>query len=134
MNATIKDINDQINFGELKGQSFIEIFKFNYTYLEWIIRKTEICFKDLDEFFKFGNPFAPKYMCLSKEAKEELMLHVVKNNRLSIYNGRQINYKNIKYLKDSGMINYKDLEEFDYHFPDDVIVANSKKLEIICNF
>lgn len=134
MNATIKDINDQINFGEFKGQSFIEIFKFNYTYLEWIIRKTEICFKDLDEFFKFGNPFDPNYMSLSKEAKEELHLHVVKNNRLSISNGRQINYKNIKYLKDCGMINYKDLEEFDYHFPDDVIVVNSKKLEIINNF
>lgn len=128
MKAKIKDINDKIDFGELKGQSFIEIFKFNYTYLEWIIRETEICFGDLDEFFKFSNPFDIQYLSVSKEAKEELMLHVAENNRLSVYNGRRINYWNIKYLKDSGLMNYKDLQEFNYHFSDDLIAKNNRKI------
>lgn len=131
MKAIKMDINDRMNFGELKGHPFIEIFKFNYTYLEWIIRDTEICFRHLDEFFKFGNPFDIHYMGLSKEAKEKLILHVTENNRLSVYNGRRINYKNIKFLKEAGLINYKDLQEFDYHFPDDIITINNEKLNIL---
>ncbi len=133
MEVLIKDINDRIDFGELKGQSFIEIFKFNYTYLEWLISETEICFGDLDEFFKFGNPFDVQYMCLSKEAKEELMSHVAKNNRPSVYNGRRINYRNIKHLKESGMMNYKDLQEFDYQFSEDIVAINNRKRNTMNN-
>jgi len=131
MDSIIKNIFDKIEFGQLKGQSFIEIFKFNYTYLEWLLRKTEICFGDLDEFFKFGYPFDPSYKCLSKEANEKLILHVMENNSLSVYNGRMVNYWNIKYLKEIGLINYKDLEVFNYSFPDEIVAINNKKINSI---
>jgi hypothetical protein len=131
METVIKNINDKIEFGELKGQSFIEIFKFNYTYLEWLLRETEICFRDLDEFFKFGNPFDIQNMCLSIEAKKKLMLHVNENNRLSVYKGRRINYWNIKYLKETGLMNYKDLKEFNYSFPDEIVSINNKKINTL---
>jgi hypothetical protein len=126
-----RNINDIIDFGELKGQSFVEIFKFNYTYIEWIIRETEICFYDLDEFFKFGNPFDIKYPNLSNEAKDLLILNVTENNKLSLYNERRINFDNIKYLKDSGVLKYKNLLEIDYNFPEFIVNINKKKIDII---
>jgi hypothetical protein len=131
MKAAKMGIDDRINFGELKGQSYIEIFKFNYTYLEWIIRKTEICFDDLDEFFKFGNPFDVSYNFLSQEAMEQLIKHISENNRLSILNEQRVNFENIKYLKESGIIKYKDLKVIDYNFPNDVVTINNNKITSI---
>ena len=98
MKAKIKAVNELIDFGELKGQSFIEIYKFNYTYIEWLIRETEICFTDLDDFFIYGNPFDIQYKCLTHDTREVLFSHITKNNRLSKNYGRRINFLNIKYL------------------------------------
>ncbi len=131
MNATKFKLNDKINFGNCEGQTFIEIFKFNHTYLEWIIKETEVCFDDLDEFFKYGKPF--EYTNLSKEVLNELVKHVNENNKSSIYNGRKITYNNIKYLKDKKLIKYYDLIEIKYSFSEELININNRKLELLDN-
>jgi hypothetical protein len=55
----------------------------------------------------------------------------MENNSLSVYNGRMVNYWNIKYLKEIGLINYKDLEVFNYSFPDEIVAINYKKINSI---
>lgn len=131
MNAIKFNVNEKITFGNCIGQTFIEIYKFNHTYLEWIIKETEVCFDDLDEFFKYGKPF--DYSNLSKEVLDELINHVNENNKSSIYNGRKITYDNIKYLKDKKLIKYYDFEEIKYCFSEELNNINNKKIELLEN-
>jgi hypothetical protein len=125
----IVDINSKIGFGELKGLSFFEIYKFSYSYLEWLIAETDLAFKDLDEFYMYGRPFDLNSSSLSVEANQALISHVTQNNKPSIYNHKRINYRNIKYLKEIGVLEYKNLKEMDYHFPDEIVRINSEKLK-----
>lgn len=125
----IVDINDKIGFGELMGLSFFEIYKFSFSYLEYLIRESEIVFNDLDEFYKFGKPFDLNSSSLSVEVNQALILHVTQNNKSSVHNQKRVNYLNIKYLKENGLLEYKNLKEIDYQFPDEIIKVNYEKLK-----
>ena len=77
----------------------------------------------------YGRPFDLNSSSLSVEANQALISHVTQNNKPSIYNHKRINYRNIKYLKEIGVLEYKNLKEMDYHFPDEIVRINSEKLK-----
>jgi hypothetical protein len=129
MKPKIKNINEKIDFGLLEGQTFQQIFRFSYSYLEWIIRDTEICFQDLDEFYVFGKPIDP--MKLNEMIKESLLDHVIKNNKQSKNGGRLIHFDNYVQLKKMGILSFSDFIELNYKFPADIIEINNKKLSIL---
>jgi hypothetical protein len=125
----IKNIADKIEFGILEGQTFQQIFRFSYSYLEWIIRDTEICFKDLDEFFLYGKPI--DHSSFSQVQKIELFKHVNKNNKPSKNGGTLVHFKNYLYLKNIGALSFSELKEMDYKFPEDIAKINKLKIDKI---
>lgn len=128
---TLKKPTDIIEFGALQGQSFQQIFRFSITYLEWIIRDTEICFQDLDEFFIYGKPV--DIQKISPEKTKKLIENIRKNNKANKNGAKFAHFGNFKSLKISDNLSYSDFIELEYFFPNEIIEANKIKLGYYLN-
>lgn len=119
---------DVINFGQHKGESYLDVFKYIPSYIEWIIQSTDISFKNLNDFFKKGNPNKLILDSMSKINQEILYNYIKKHNIKSESGHYMINNNNIRELKKLNILSDLNFEEYEYRFSEKLIKLNSQKL------
>jgi len=130
--AVIKDVTDIIDFGQMRGLFYFDIYKFSHSYLEWIIRDTEICFSDLDDFYRFGLPFDFKNNYgLPLDIFNLILEDILKYNAPSQYGSKLVSFDNVRRIKKSNYFLYKDLKVFDFSFSDELKALNQHKLNLL---
>jgi len=130
--AVIKDVTDIIDFGQLKGSFYFDIYKFSWSYLEWIIRDTEICFADLDDFYRFGFPFdISKKFGLPLNIYNLIAEDILQHNPPNKFGKKLVSFENIKRIKKTNYFLYKDMKVFDYTFSDELKASNQYKLNLL---
>ncbi len=121
------DVNNIIDFGILKGERIFRIYRHHITYLEWLIKKTDICFTDLSEFYKYGkvNRFNPK---LSASKRELIIKEITGDPNSRTLNGSKLlTIKNLDNLIRNGILTEADFVAVDYHFSKELFIINSTK-------
>jgi hypothetical protein len=124
-------VEDILDFGyKNNGCRYIDIFKYCNNYIEYVIRESGVCFADLNDFFKNGNP---RHLNTAKinSSTMKLVIDVIKKNEPSKFGDYQITMDNINTLLKKCIITESAFEEIDYKFPQYLIDINSEKLHLL---
>lgn len=121
------NVESVIDFGAHKGEKMFMIFRHQISYLEWIIRKTDICFSDLAAFYKYGkikklNPHLLEY-------KKELIIEEMTNNPFTGDSNsiKIMTIKNLSNLIEKKHLTSDDFIDEDYHFSKELFIINAEK-------
>src|SRR5688572_12770991 len=96
----LKRVEDTLDFGHKnKGFKFIDIYKYSFDYLKYLILKSGVCFEDLNEFLKYGRPLTLKVEDLNPSKLEYVINYIKKNSEPSRKGDIQITLEHISYLK-----------------------------------
>jgi hypothetical protein len=127
MNKLVK-VSDIIDFGSQKGEQFFLVYRLHISYLEWLIEKTEFCFSDLSDFYKYGK--IKRFKEPINQEKKELIIGEIKNNPplANAANSKLMTIQNFNNLIVKRHLTINDFVDVDYTFSDFLIKKNSQKL------
>jgi hypothetical protein len=120
---------DVLNFGKNKGHLLKDVYKYQPSYIEWLILNVEDFAINLEAFVALPKPtplmygFVPgtkEYRIIMEEKNISLFNHYTK-----IDHNQLISINDIFQFIASG----HKLKEIDYEFPEDVVILNKQKLE-----
>lgn len=116
-----------IDFGNHKGDRMFMIYRYQITYLEWIIRKTDICFKDLTDFYHYGK--IKKINPSISENKKSLISKEMLNNPFVDDHNRikMMTIQNLNNLIENRHLTKDDFIDNDYHFSKELYMLNAEK-------
>lgn len=133
------DTSDKTEFGQMMGCEFYWIYRLAPSYLEWLIRETEICFTNLKQFYTYGKSIELSMKAISINESKKIM-HVFerlgKNNFKGNSKGYTITINILNELCKTDLISFKNFKQIDYKFSDELSMINSKKhidCEIVSN-
>ena len=127
----LHDSQDHIGFGQMSGERFSWIYRLNYSYFEWIIKETDICFTDLRIFYFFGKPLELKNENFSTE-KSNLIFDIASANGVNSSSGAfLINISILDILFNKKIITNNDFKFIDFKFSPEIIEINYNKLKIL---
>lgn len=123
------NVKSIIDFGSLKGEKMFMIYRLRITYLEWIIKKTDVCFADLTEFYKYGK--IKQFNPLLSVKKVEYIKQEVANNPILKENNklRLMTIKNLNNLIEKKHLTSDDFIDIDYRFSEELFTINSEKIK-----
>lgn len=125
---TILIPTDVIRFGKNSGFTLAEIYKYQPSYIEWLIMQTKEITIDIDSFKALPNPTPFSY--LSKAERDEIESDsklTLAEKMLKLYDSNSaLDIHSIKGLEIQG----QKLPEIDYSFPDSVVRRNNTKIEM----
>lgn len=124
---TLFSVDSIIDFGILKGERFYRIYRHHITYLEWLIRETDICFADLTAFYTYGKikRFNPN---LSAEKRELITQEIREDSKSRTITGKKLlTIKNLDKLINNDLLDKDDFIDVDYHFSKELFMINADK-------
>jgi hypothetical protein len=130
MDAKLRNVNDRIGFGQNKEYRFIDVFKHSPSYIEWIIRSTEICFNNLEDFLSNGQPLELDNSSLSETKKHQITDYITKTNPKASSGDYLITLDNINYLKNKGIITEANFKELQFNFNEELTKKNEEKVKV----
>ncbi|MFD3000390.1 hypothetical protein ACFS7Z_08475 [Pontibacter toksunensis] len=122
-------IEDVLDFGKVdKGYKFTDIFVYDNDYLvNYIIPRTGVCFRSLDDFLKVGNPKRINFDTLNEFALDSVLNYLAKNETY-VSGAIPWSLDNITYNKNIGHMCEANFEEFEFKFSEELIRINNEKL------
>lgn len=116
-----------IDFGNHKGDRMFMIYRYQITYLEWIIQKTDICFRDLTDFYNYGK--IKKINPSISEHKKSLISKEMLNNPFVDDHNRikMMTIQNLSNLIENRHLTKDDFIDNDYHFSKELYILNAEK-------
>lgn len=126
----IDDLNtsvwENVSRGRFIGNRYIDIFKYNYKYIEWIIKTWNISFV-LENFFINGMPYKINLTYISLENQDRLYQYLKNNSEPSKFGDYLLTNKIIEELLEFKIIKSTDFVKFEYGFSDELKQLNNLK-------
>jgi len=118
-------VDECINYGQFKGNTFIDIFEYNPGYIEWLITTNQFSFQNLNDFWKNGNPKKLSLNNISDFNKKKFMEYLKSNNKASKFGDYMFSKTDVYVLKQKGVLTETDFCESDFKFKETTIMINN---------
>ena len=128
INTIPMSIDECINYGQFKGNTFIDIFEYNPEYIEWLITTNQFTFQNLDDFWINGNPKRLLSDNISDFNKKRLWEYLKNNNQPSKYGEYLLSKNNVHVLKLKGVLRDIDFCDSDFQFEEISVIINNATL------
>lgn len=119
---------DKLNFGKNKGHLLKDIYRYQPSYIEWLILNVNDFAINIEAFTELPKPTPISYGFVEGTSAYKKTMNDKKGSLLEKLaktdQNQLVSMDNIYNLMDSGW----ELKEIDYKFPDDVVLKNSQKV------
>ncbi len=122
--------SDKLNFGKNKGHLLKDIYKYQPSYIEWLILNVEDFAINIEAFITLPKPTPIGYGFVRGTAGYKKIM----NDNSSLFEkfsktdqNQLVSIDDIYELIESGF----ELNEINYEFPKDVVISNNQKIENI---
>jgi hypothetical protein len=121
--------NDKLTFGKNKGYKLHDIYKYQPSYIEWLILNVDDFAIDIESFKSLANPTPISY---GHVAGTKNYANIMNNDKLSLLKKLTLTDQNqIVSMNDVFQLleNNNSVKEIDYNFPEDVVNINTNKIK-----
>jgi hypothetical protein len=118
-------VDECINYGQFKGNTFIDIFEYNPGYIEWLITTNQFSFQNLNDFWKNGNPKKLSLNNISDFNKKKFMEYLKSNNKASKFGDYMFSKTDVYVLKQNGVLTETDFCDWNFKFKETTIIVNN---------
>ena len=125
------DTSDIIDFGQMNGCNFYWIYRLNPYYLERLIKETDICFINLNHFYKYGKSIVLSHENISNNnwvKIHEIFERFGINNFSGNSKSFTISIEILNELCKHKLISSINFTQFDFRFSQTTLDINTKKL------
>jgi hypothetical protein len=120
---------DVLNFGKNKGHLLKDVYKYQPSYIEWLILNVEDFAINLEAFVALPKPTPLMYGFVLGTKEYRI---IMEDKNISLFNQyTKIDHNQLISINDifQFIASGHKLKEIDYEFPEDVVILNKQKLE-----